>query len=245
VRHLQVEIKPVIQATYEPKLTAEDPRDVPAYTSAEASRILSIPATTIRAWVRGQAYISKGRHRRLFNAVLDTSEHGGSALSYNQMIEAYTLRALRTVHKVELADVRRAVQEAEEAFGISRLLIHEDLRASAGEVFLKSYGTLISLGRGQQIALEEILRDFLWRIEYDETGLAVSFYPITTGVHGPRIILLDPRISFGRPVIESRGIRTAAIYSRIDAGEPLEHVAADYELTQEEVAEALRFEAAA
>jgi uncharacterized protein (DUF433 family) len=58
-------------------------------------------------------------------------------------------------------------------------------------------------------------------------------------------IAIDPRISFGRPVVISRGISTAAIAERIDAGETVEALAADYELTVDEIEQAVLYERAA
>jgi uncharacterized protein (DUF433 family) len=58
-------------------------------------------------------------------------------------------------------------------------------------------------------------------------------------------IAIDPRISFGRPVVISRGISTAAIAERIDAGETVEALAADYELTVDEIEQAVIYERAA
>lgn len=237
----------LIQTSYEARVSVEDPRDLPAYTYAEAGRILAIPASTIRAWAQGQAYRYKAR-QYWFESVLELPDPGDSRLSYNNLIEAYSLRALRTVHQVALNEVRESVRVASEEYGIPRLLIHKDMRAAAGEVFLERYGALISLGRGQQLAMKRILQDYLWRIEYDEHDLAASFYPLTRGpkaTDSPKIIVLDPRVSFGRPIIDRRGIRTSAIFSRINAGETPAHVAEDYGLTDEEVAEAILFEAAA
>ncbi|MBI3919587.1 MAG: DUF433 domain-containing protein [Betaproteobacteria bacterium] len=61
----------------------------------------------------------------------------------------------------------------------------------------------------------------------------------------PRTIAIDPKIAFGRPIIVRAGISTAAIAGRIDAKEPAAEVAADYDLTVEEVEQAVLFGRAA
>jgi uncharacterized protein (DUF433 family) len=58
-------------------------------------------------------------------------------------------------------------------------------------------------------------------------------------------IAIDPRVSFGRPVVISQGISTAAIVGRIDAGETVDDVAADYGLSTTEVEHAIVYERAA
>lgn len=47
-------------------------------------------------------------------------------------------------------------------------------------------------------------------------------------------IAIDPRVSFGRPVVVSRGVSIAAIVGRIDAGELIADISADYDLSQED-----------
>ena len=49
--------------------------------------------------------------------------------------------------------------------------------------------------------------------------------------------MMDARLAFGRPVITRRGISTAAIVERVNAGETEEEIAKDYGLDYEEVKE--------
>jgi len=54
--------------------------------------------------------------------------------------------------------------------------------------------------------------------------------------------VIDPQISFGRPVVSKAFISTRSIVDRIDAGETVEAVARDYNLTREAVEEAVVYE---
>jgi uncharacterized protein (DUF433 family) len=227
--------------------SSDDPRDAPAYTYPEASRALNIPASTLGAWTRGQTYPYKGG-RHYFEPLIHRSDRFDTRLSYHNIIEAHALRALRTVHEISLAAVREALDVAERQFGIKRLLIHRDFRFAPKELFLRQYADLVTLSKGQQIVMGKVLEMYLRRVEYDASGHPNLFYPLTRGTmaaDSPKIIALSPLISFGRPVILRCGISTPAIYSRIDAGESLEHVRDDYGLTDEEIEEALLYEAAA
>jgi uncharacterized protein (DUF433 family) len=227
-----------------PSLTAElgvDLRDLPAYSYAEGARMVDVPRSTLQAWTRGMPY-GDGQH---FEPVLRPPEGYGAGLSYYNLVEATVLRALRTVHAVPLADVREAIEDASHRFGIERLLIHEEFRVSGKDLFLQRYSELIHLGRSGQMVLEELLRDTLMRVKYDEDRLALSHYPLTRGSpkSDPKIIEIHPYVAFGRAIVARRGISTRAIVSRIDAGESVEHVADDYDLTREEVSEAQAYEA--
>ena len=65
------------------------------------------------------------------------------------------------------------------------------------------------------------------------------------GVGEEKPVLIDSRLSFGRPVLREGSISTRTLVERLDAGESLDDVAADYELTPELVEYAVLYERAA
>jgi uncharacterized protein (DUF433 family) len=86
----------------------------------------------------------------------------------------------------------------------------------------------------------------LRRVEWGELRSAVRLYPFVVSESADaKPILIDPQISFGRPVVGKAFVSTRAILDRIDAGEKVEDVARDYELTDQAVEEAVVFERAA
>ena len=74
----------------------------------------------------------------------------------------------------------------------------------------------------------------------------VRLYPFVPGVsRDDRRIAIDPEIAFGRPIILRAGVSTAAIANRIDAGESVAELSADYDLTPNEIEQAVLYERAA
>jgi len=55
-------------------------------------------------------------------------------------------------------------------------------------------------------------------------------------------VAIDPRVAFGRPIVERRGIKTAMIAERFDVGESVRSIATDYDLEIPDVEEAIRYE---
>lgn len=165
-------------------------------------------------------------------------------LSFPNLVEAHVLRALRTRHEVPMAAIRTALDYAEQEFDIKRLLLRNDLRTAAGTVFIERLGQLIDLGRSGQIVLKELLDAHLKRIDRDVDGWPLRLFPVNTarGVEGPRIVAVDPKIAFGRPFISGKGVRTSTIVERLDANEAREVVAADYQLEDLEIDEAILYE---
>ena len=219
-----------------------DPRDIAAYGVAEAARYVKIPERTLRSWVVGRSY-PQGSGRPFFPPLISVAESSPPQLSFNNLIEAHVLRALRTRHNISISAAREAIHFAEERYQINRLFLRPELRAGAGDLFLQRYGELVHLNMSGQLAIKEMLQAHLSRIEVDELSIPARFYPFSGT--GTKNIVIDPRISFGRPIIERRGISTAAIVDRVDAGESVEEIASDYGLTIEEVTEAIVYEQAA
>jgi uncharacterized protein (DUF433 family) len=227
------------------KSTATSGRDVPAYTIAEAARYLRLPVATLRSWAFGREYPKAdgtGQFPPLFRPALRRPP----LLSFSNLIEAHVLWSLRTKHVVPVKALRSALAYAERELGIERLLLRPELRADAGKVFLERYGELIELSTSGQLAMRRLFEEHLKRIEW-EAKFPVRLYPfLSAGTPSEeRSILIDPRIAFGRPVVARKAITTSTITERIDAGESVEDVAADYDLGKSEIEQAIFYERAA
>jgi uncharacterized protein (DUF433 family) len=96
-----------------------------------------------------------------------------------------------------------------------------------------------------QIAIRALFEEHLKRIDWGPHGPVKLFPLYPTASDAKKVISIAARVSSGRPVIDRRGIRTAAIVERLDAGEDEAAIAADYALELEEVTEAATYERAA
>jgi uncharacterized protein (DUF433 family) len=221
-----------------------DPRNQPAYPISEAARYLKLPAATLRAWTLGRPYpTSKGEGH--FRPLIRPASGRPPVLSFWNMIEAHVLRALRTEHGISIQELRKAVTFAENELGIDRLLLRPELRSDAGQLFLERYGELINLSASGQLAMRQVLEAHLVRVRWDQDRFPFRLHPFIVGAESEMPVAIDPRISFGRPVVLSRGVSTAAIAARIDAGESPAEIATDYEITSAEVQQGVVYERAA
>jgi uncharacterized protein (DUF433 family) len=226
-------------------LDMQVPTERPRYTIGQVAQYLRISATTLRSWVVGRPYPAGGGSRYFQPLILRPDDHD-ARLSFNNLVEAHVLRALRARHKVPMSAVRSALDYAESRFKVKRLLLSDELRTAAGTVFLERLDELIDLGRAGQLGLKELLQAHLQRIERNVEGLPARLFPVSLrGIDGPKVVVIDPQISFGRPYISGRGVRTSIIVERLDAGESREEVARDYGLEAVEIDEAILYERAA
>ena len=220
-----------------------DLRDVPRYTLSESAAMLHMSPATLRTWVRGRTGQPSGAAA---TPLIHLPEPEVLELSFSNVIEALVLRALRTTHGVKMSGIRVALDYVRTQLDIDRLFLRQDLLASPGNIFLERYGRLINLNLAGQHAMRDVLEAHLQRVGYDTEGVPFRFFPLTRDVvtESPKVVVVDPRFSFGRAMTEHRGIGTSTIACRFRAGESVLALADDYGLTAEEIEEAIRYEQA-
>jgi uncharacterized protein (DUF433 family) len=218
----------------------------PAYSLAEAAHYLRLSPGTLRSWVVGRPYLTTGGPRT-FAPLIKAAKRQPTTLSFWNLVEAHVLRALRTEHGVPVPAVRTALRYAEKELAIENLLLRQDLLTEAGRIFLDRYGELIDLSNSGQLAIRKVLEAHLRRVEWDPKNLPARFFPFLTadGSGQDRLIAIDPRVAFGRPVLQRVGVSTQAIANRLDAGETIADIAADYGITAADVEQAVLYERAA
>jgi len=223
-----------------------DVRNQPAYSISEAAHYLRLPPGTLRSWIVGRSYPTRGGPGT-FRPLLKPTKKDPATLSFWNLIEAHVLRALRTEHGVPVPQLRKAIQYAESSLGIENLLLHSGLATDAGRVLLDRYGELIDLSNSGQLAMRRMLEAHLRRVEWDASKFPVRLFPFVSADASDqdRVIAIDPNISFGRPVVQRTGVSTQAIADRLDAGESIADLATDYGLTGAEVEQAVLYEHAA
>jgi uncharacterized protein (DUF433 family) len=217
-----------------------DPSDVPLYGSRDASRYLKIAHATLRSWFAGT-------NRGQFQRVLTPAATGPIRLSFNNLAEAYVLWSLRTVHEVRLSTIRQAIAEAEQELGISHLLRRRDLKAHAGTLLIGKFDQYLRLGASGQFAMKRMLDAALRRFEWEDPEFPSKLFPVfSNGLELPdKVIVINPRRSFGSPILVSKGISTSVITMRYNARESIKAIAKDYDVSEEEITAAIVYEAEA
>lgn len=196
--------------------------------------------------MRGRGYRT-GSEPRFSEPLIELPDPGESLLSFTNLVEAHVLAAIRRKHGVPMQKVRPALAFLEKQLGFRHPLAHRQLLTDGVSLFVEHLGQLIDLSSSGQVAIRELLVAHLERIEHDAEGLAQRLFPFTrSSIAGtPRVVVLDPRIGFGQPVIAGTSVRTEVIAGRLEAGESVGEIAADFGIDTDKVEEALRYELAA
>lgn len=221
--------------------TQQDLRNVPAYGIPEAAGYLDIPKSTLRSWLLGQHYTVKGEPK-FFRPVIEIADPKGKQLSFINLVEAFVLAGIRRKYAVPLPKVRKAVSYLQRRFSSRRPLADEQFETDGVELFVEKVGELIGVSQDGQVPIQEFIRDRLRRVRRDPAGLPekIVLFPALSAKRAS--VVIDPRRSFGRPVLDGLGVRTSVLYDRFMAGENVEALARDYAVPDQAIQDAIRCE---
>jgi uncharacterized protein (DUF433 family) len=209
---------------------------VPAYSPADAARILSVNYTTLTYWIAG-------RHHQ--PPLITPASSIPPELSFINLLECHVLKALTTRYRMRMQRVRDGLTTLKNMFKSEHPLLDRRFRTDGVYLFLQesTTGAPLNLSKGGQFALKEIMDVYLERVVWNDNGL-VKYYPFVykERANEPKIVSMTPMISFGQSVIDGTGISTAVIASRFAAREDPEALATEYGRSKEEIWEAIRWE---
>ena len=220
-----------------------DPRELPTYSIPEAAHYLRIPRATLRSWVVGRYYPTESGNK-FFEPIITLPDKDRISLSFINLIEAHVLDAIRRKHNVPLHKVRKALAYLQTQFPSNHPLADQRFETNGSDLFIEKLGQLINISQAGQLAMRALMEAHLRRIERDPDGSAVRLYPFTRKRQSdePKFVVIDPLISFGKPVLAGTGIPTAVIAERYKAGESIDELASDYGRQRPEIEEAIRCE---
>lgn len=212
----------------------KDVRYLPSYSVPEAALYLRLPKSTLRAWVARQSN---------FEPLIAPAQEKPLALSFINLVEAYVLASIRREHRLPMNRIRQGLDFISHMYPSDNPLAKKDFETDGLSLFLKEAELVYDISKGSgQIALEDIIKGYMQRIERDSHGLPIKLYPFSRSGEPdePKSILIDPKISFGRPILSCISIPVEIIAERYRAGESMRELAGDYECSQEKIEEAVR-----
>lgn len=234
-----------------------DPRELPLYSLADTSRYLKINLRTLASWVHGRRYTLDDGSSKFWSPVINLPEPAKPLLSFYNLVEVHVLLAIRRIHNVQFRKVRSALDYLETQFNVAHPLATEDFWTDKFDLFVRKSGDLICASKHGQQVIEEAVKQYLHRIERDIDLTPFRLYPFSREItfrtnnfkdnrrkleSMPKHILIDPLVAFGRPTLAETGVATNVIAGRFKAGEPLRTIARDYDVTEAQVKEALKYE---
>ncbi|MGH3500139.1 MAG: DUF433 domain-containing protein [Nocardioidaceae bacterium] len=210
------------------------------YSYGDVDRLVGLTPGTAKRWLNGYS-----RGGADYAPILREQPRSEDVVTWGEMVEARLLAEYRA-KRVAVRHMRPAIERLRSEFGPYPLAHarpflevegHELVMQIQHEVGLADPLQLVVV-RNNQLMLSDAVARFRASVDYDQAGSATSIVP------QPRTpnILLDPTRSFGQPVIRGRAVQTSTIAEDYRAGASIGEIADLYDLTSEQVDEALRYE---
>ena len=212
------------------------------YPLRQAARLVGTDSTAVRRWVLG--YKRQGQaYSPLWKPELADAGLGEPVVSFRDLLELRLVAAF-VGHGVGLRVIRATAEFARREFGTDYPLSSRRFLTDGKSIFLEAVAAegndeLMDVPR-RQLVFSTIIRPSLYEgIEY-EAGRARRWYPM--GGSG-KIVMLDPKVQFGTPIVASAGIPTDTLHAAFLAeGGERKAVARIYGVSPQEVDAAVRFE---
>ncbi len=203
--------------------------DTAVYSGPQAAHYAGVPYATVRSWIGEYGLISPPEPNRL---------------SFNNLAEAHVLKSMRTVHKLSLQGIRRALKELRRIRETDHPLLDETFETDGVSLCIHENEQVYNLNKSSQQEFREFVALYLHRIERDRQGKAVRLYPFVTrdAAQDPKNISISPEVSFGRPVLTGTSVATAVIAGRFAARDSVTELAREYRVAESVLEDAIRWE---
>ena len=208
---------------------------------SEAARLTRIPAGKIRRWIRGYSFRT-GRAVRHSDAVwqMDIKPLDDKlALSFRDLLELRFVDAFIKTG-VSWKTMRRAHANARRELKTTHPFCSQPVATDGKNILLRqaeqdSDDALLNLVTSQ-CEFSRIVHDFLKELEF--CGDEIVWWPLGKN----RQIIVDPRRNFGQPTVARSGVPAQVLARSVRANSSEELVARWYEVQQDEIRDALKFE---
>jgi uncharacterized protein (DUF433 family) len=213
------------------------------YAVSEASRLVNVSPWRIRRWLKGYEFkVKHGRHRSpaVWNSQLDPIDHT-IALGFLDLLEIRCVDAFISAG-VSWKTLRQVHDRARELVGHSHPFCTNRFATDGHTIFMEFQEkndevTLWDMQNVQRV-FDLIIRPFLKDIEFDNSRVPLRWWPRGKSHQ----VALDPRRSFGQPIIFREGIPTQILARSARANDSVEEVARWFEINSKSVREAVDFE---
>lgn len=207
------------------------------YNIAEAARLTRLRTQRVREWFRGRKS-ANGIFRPVFESDYPTLNEE-YAISFLDLVELKIGGSLRDAG-ISLPYLRRAYNHLENEHG-DHPFCRRQIFVGGKKIFTRGLDdneqSSVIEALTKQSYFDSIILPFLARIDYDEVTDLAARWRIA------EMVVIDPTIRFGKPIIEETGISTCTLMRAFYAnGEDSEFVAKWFGIESRHVQAAVDFE---
>ena len=192
------------------------------YSLPEAATLTRLKPRRVREWFQVRA-IGPG-HRPVFSSDYPPVD-GDRAISFHDLIELFVAGQLRD-HGLSLQTLRKVHKKLQGDLQTRHPFCRREILTRGGQAFTlgldeRGEEEMIEVLTRQRV-LPEILLPFLRRIDYDPATEMARRWCIAD------LVVIDPTICLGKPIIEGIGITTAVLAASYEANDQNAELVADW-----------------
>jgi len=213
------------------------------YLVKDVAKILGLDYQKTYRWIVG--YWGSGLDE---NVQYTFGEVGNRAINFLSLIEFYTFFKLREkgLSSTQIKDLHHelsGIHNTNYPFAMTNDFYVEDRKTTKRIktfIYYRHLESLMKLHPKRQFSLN-FVEAFLNKIEFNESNLAVRFFPLTSS----RNVVVDPKHQFGQPIVTGTNIKTRTLFGLYSGGETLEDISSLYNISLDKVRDAIDFQRAA
>ena len=207
------------------------------YTFPEAAWLVQLRAARIREWFRSRE--PQDSRKPIFQGDYPSVD-GEFAISFHDLVDVFVAGQLRE-YGVSLQTLRKVYAKMQKYYRVKHPFCRQELLTDGKNVFTLGLDTEgldeIADALTRQKVFPRIIQPFLKRIDYAvATKLAVRW-------RIAEMVVVDPEVCFGKPIVEDTGIATAILSAAYHAnGRDADVVADWFDVHSSHVLAAAKFE---
>ena len=203
------------------------------YGVPEAAKILNLPLYKVRRLLKVYWNERFGKGKDLYS----WGEGGATAFNFLTLIEFYVFYQLREAG-VKTKEILVAHERLSVKMNTNFPFASTTLLTDGGKILFETEGgAIVETDHSFQYNLKEIIQPFCKKIEFNGERIARRFYPLGK----EKNIVVDPHHQFGQPTISGTNILPATIFSYYKGGEPIEFISNIFEISKQQVADAVEY----
>ncbi|MCH7827213.1 MAG: DUF433 domain-containing protein [Bacteroidetes bacterium] len=221
--------------------------DIPMYNPTFVGRLVNLSTGRVKRWLEGYNYTYSVGHKNEIREghkgpiITRVESDQPNYASFLDLIDLLFVNKFLN-YGISLQRIRKALDEANNILG-GHHFAQRNFFTDGKNIYLQvkeEADALLELLSNGQWVIERFIKELSHQIKFDEpTGFAKQWYPF--GKNG--LIVVDPKFSFGEPIIVGKGITTANVYD-LYMGERrrINNVCSWLSLEEQEVKAAVSFE---
>lgn len=200
------------------------------FLTTDVANILRLPYPRVRHWLTEfwDKRFTIGKH--------SWGDPKNKAVNFYTLIEFYTFYQLRE-NGFSAQEIQKAYHIIAKDLDTKYPFAKDIIRIDEKNIWYEYLGELMKVDSKRKLYLKQLLEPFLQKIDYDEDAIAERYFPLGKD----KSVIVDPKHQFGQPTITGTNIKTQTIFNLYKGGETDKNICILYDLSLDEVKDAINF----